>query len=477
MIRLITISGENRLRRKGHDRSRDTLPEENIWLIQHRRVINGIVVCLILLGGLDHIHAAGIAVLEQSVRGLGNVYAGGTAGGEDISTIFYNPAGLSEYAGTEIISGAHFVLPEARFKVDRSSDILNRPLAGGDGGNAGDNTLIPNLYLATDLPGPFRLGLGITVPFGLGTKYGRDWKGRYEAIDSELKTIDINPAISYAFNNKVSLGFGFSAQYVDVKLSNAIDFGTICFGQLGVAACSGLGLSPQAADGKVEIEADGWSWGYNAGVLFKPVSRFRLGIAYRSKVSHRVKGNARFKVPTSAQPLTATGAFRNTDVKSESDLPASLAIGVIYEFEEKWAILSDVTWTHWNRLKRLTIDFENPSQPPTTLNLDFKNTLRASLGVIYHMTPAWTIRSGFAYDESPVRNARSRTFRIPDSDRYWLATGVSYRPNSNLKFNLAYAHIFIKDVTIERENSFGHAIKGSFDSQIDIVSAELHWTF
>lgn len=152
------------------------------------------------------------------------------------------------------------VIPDTIFKDDNSSDILNRPLTGGDGGNAGEIVVIPNLYLATDFMGPVRLGLGITVPFGLGLKYNDDWKGRYQAINSQLKTIDINPAISYAVNDKISLGFGLSAQYIDVELSNAIDFGTICLGQLGAATCSGIGLAPQAADGNVELNAHGWSW-------------------------------------------------------------------------------------------------------------------------------------------------------------------------------------------------------------------------
>ena len=276
MSRFIKISGKNRGRLKNHDGSNASLMESAVLLIRNRGVVNRVVVCLILLSGPDHSDAAGFAVLEQSVRGLGNAYAGGTAGGEDISTIFYNPAGLTEYSGTEILMGAHFALPEARFKVDGSSDSLNRPLTGGDGGNAGGNVLIPNLYLATDLPGSLRLGLGITVPFGLGAKYDEDWKGRYEAIDSQLKTIDVNPAISYALNDKVSLGFGLSAQYINIELSNAIDFGSLCFGQFGAATCSGLGLSPQAADGKVELKADGWSWGYNVGILFKPIPGFGL---------------------------------------------------------------------------------------------------------------------------------------------------------------------------------------------------------
>ncbi len=477
IIRFITLSGKNRSRLKSHDQSSTTFSRAVVWLKPNHSVLNRIVACLLVLTSIEYTKAAGIAVLEQSVQGLGNAYSGGTAGGEDISTIFYNPAGLSEYAGTDIISGGHFAIPKIRFKGDSSSDSLNRPLTGGSGGNAADNVVIPNLYLATDLTGPLRFGLGITVPFGLGARYDKNWQGRYEAIDSQLKTIDINPAIAYALNDKISLGFGLSAQYIDIELTNALDFGSICFGQLEAATCSQIGLSPQSADGQVKLEADGWSWGYNAGVLLKPFPGFRLGIAYRSKIDHKVKGDASFQVPDSAQPLTATGAFKNTDIKAESYLPASLSIGAIYEPDQEWAMLLDVTWTQWNKLEKLTTQFDNPAQPASTLNLDFKNTIRASLGLTYHINPAWSIRSGFAYDESPIRNARSRTFRIPDSDRYWLTIGLGYRHNSNLKFNLAYAHIFIKDGRIERQNAFGHSIQGRIESQIDIASAELQWTF
>ena len=151
--------------------------------------------------------------------------------------------------------------------------------------------------------------------------------------------------------------------------------------------------------------------------------------------------------------------------------------GLRYNFKEKWTILSDLTWTNWKVPKRLTIDFDNPSQPSSTLDFAFKNTIRASLGLIYRVNSSWVIRTGFAFDESPVRNVQTRTFRVPDSDRYWLAIGVGFRQNSNLKFNFGYAHIFFKDALIEQENAFGHNIKGSLVSQANIISAELQWTF
>ena len=448
-----------------------------IKLFADFRISKSLTACLISVFCYSDSQAAGFAVLEQTVRGLGVAYAGATAGGEDISTIFYNPAGLAAYSGTEVLSGGHLVLSNAQFNVTGSSDILNHPLGANDSVKLNEQTFIPNLYFATDLMERFRLGLGVTVPFGLGTRFPTNWQGRYEAIDSELKSLDINPAISYEVNDQFSLGFGVSAQYVDVELSRAIDFGTLCFAQFGGAPCSGLSLVPQGADGKVELTGNGWNWGYNVGLLFKPLQNIRVGVAYRSEIHHTISGNAEFQVPANAVLFKASGAFRNTSIKAESYVPANLSLGASIQADPKLTLLFDLTWTEWKRVNGLSVQYENPFQPATTLAFDFKNTVRASVGWIYEINKTFSIRSGFTFDESPVKNSHTRTFQVPDSDRYWLATGLNYHPNSNVTLNFSYAHIFLNDAPIEREDVFGHRIQGSFESQIDLFSAELRFRF
>ncbi len=415
--------------------------------------------------------------MEQSVSGLGYAYSGMTSGGEDISVMFYNPAGLSEYRGMQVVSGGFYVFPRNRFKSDQSADRLNQPLTGGDGANSGQQTLIPSLYAATDLTDRLRFGVGITVPFGLGARYAKTWKGRYEAINSQLRTFDINPVLSYKVNDQISIGFGLNAQNIHLLLSQAIDFGSICIAQIDMQTCSGLGLLPQAADGKTELKADGWSWGYQLGGIVKPLPGLKMGIAFRSKVKHRVDGRSDFNVPENARPLTASGAFQNTPVTAKSNLPARLAFGATYQLNQDWALMTDIAWTQWNQIDNLTIRFENPAQPQSPLDLNFKNTIWVAYGFRYDLNDHWTLRTGFAFDESPVRNPRSRTFRIPDSNRYWLTFGVSYHYNSNFKFDFGYAHIFFQDANIERQSAFGHQISGQIETQIDILSAQLQWTF
>ena len=90
-----------------------------------------------------------------------------------------------------------------------------------------------------------------------------------------------------------------------------------------------------------------------------------------------------------------------------------------------------------------------------------------------------TYRAGMAYDETPVPNAERRTPRIPDQDRLWLALGLSYAPVENLRLDLGYAHLVIRDATIENtlESQAPHVLRGNYEVEVDIVSAQLNWGF
>src|SRR5262245_22469901 len=94
--------------------------------------------------------AAGFAILEQSVKGLGSAFSN-TAAAEDASTGFFNAAGLTRLDTPQVQAGAHVIVPSATFE-DRGS-ALNPDLdpfaplfgfttgpgslTGGDSGDAG----------------------------------------------------------------------------------------------------------------------------------------------------------------------------------------------------------------------------------------------------------------------------------------------------------------------------------------------------
>lgn len=411
--------------------------------------------------------AGGFALNEMSAASVGNAHAG-TAAAEDLSTIYFNPAGLMLHKGQGFMVAGSALRPSAEFTNTGST------VAGGDGGDAGSWALVPAMYYAMDLSPNLRFGIGVQAPFGLTTEYDEGWAGRYQALKSDMLTLNINPSIAYRVNDMVSVGAGVSAQYVDVELSQAIDFGSICVERIG-AACAGLGLTPQGSDGKARIKGDDWGFGYNLGIMFTPRQDLRFGIAYRSKISHKLSGDARFDRPA-ALPAPLAAAFADTGARASVDLPESVSVGGYAELTPRWAVMGDVTWMRWSRFEELRIRFDNPLQADSVTPENWDDTVRISAGVTYRYNDAWKLRTGVAYDESPVPTA-FRTARIPDADRIWLAFGAQYKPNRHSSWDFGFAHLFVKDGPINHTQTGGGTLVGNYESDVNILSVQYSRSF
>ena len=418
--------------------------------------------------------------MEQSVKELGQAFSGAPTNTEDGSMVFFNPAAMSQVRGKLVSVSGYIVMPSVTFKNDASqlSPLVGgAPLQGGNGGDSASLALIPNFYYVQSLTERFTFGLGVNVPFGMRNSYQSDWKGRYQAIDSKLETININPALSLKITEKMSFGAGFNIQYLRSKLTNAIDFGTVCLKNLGPMSCASQGLLPQTADGHVRLKGDSVGLGYNFGIFYTPNQNTRLGASYRSRINHDVTGNANFSAPGNAIALTQGGAFIDTNARISATMPDNVMFGFYHRFNSPWAISASALWTHWSLVQELRTEFSS-AQRDDVQNLKWRDTWRYALGVSYFsQTGKWTFRTGFAYDQSPVPNSRYRSPRIPDDDRYWLTAGFTYALLKNINVHGAYAHLFFTDPSINRSGSTDDRLIGSFSEQINIVGLQLDWRF
>ena len=446
-------------------------------ILSHRLTVF-FLACLIAAFTQAAAHASGFALIEQSVSGLGNAYSGGAAAAEDASTIFYNPAGLTRLQGTQILPGAHVIIPSAKFSNDGSTRFTGAPLSGGNGGDGGVTKVIPNFYASTQV-GKVYFGLGVNAPFGLATKYDSGWVGRYHAIESDVLTININPSIAFKATDNLSIGAGLSAQYLKAKLSNAIDVGGISF------ARSRNPLALSLSDGFVELNGDSWGFGFNLGALYEFSKDTRVGISYRSRIKHKLEGDADF---SGTDALAAAAGFFDRSVYANIMLPDSASVSFVHSFSPQWTVMADFTWTNWSLFKELRVQFDPVAGRTTAADSvtteNWRDNYRYSIGVSYMPDPKWTFRSGVAYDTAAVRNAEYRTPRIPDADRIWLALGAGYKLSDNFAVDLGYAHIFVKDSRIGKtatgptdENFFRGNLHGSYDSHINIISAQAKITF
>jgi len=416
-------------------------------------------------------HASGFAIVEQSVRGLGTAYAGSAALAEDPSTIFYNPAGLIRLSGKQIEAGAHYIVPKAEFKDEGSTTVFTTPLTGGNGGDGGEAALVPNFYYSQQLSNGVVAGIGVHAPYGLATEYDRNWVGRYHAVESKLSTININPSVAARMNENWSVGAGFSFEYADATLSSKADFGTI----------SGNPANSQINDGFSEITGDDWGYGFNFGLLYEPSQRTRMGLAFRSSVQHKLEGEVKWQYETAlAQVVAGTINAVDGPASAKVTLPETLTLAGYHGFNDKLAVVADVTYTNWDRLQELRIVYES-GQPDTVVTLNWEDTWRFGLGLIYTPTPKCTGRIGVAYDQSPIPGEAYRTPRIPDEDRFWVAVGAAYKFTPSLELNLGYTHIFVDDPVVKKtatgEDQIRGALVGEWDASVDIFSANLTYAF
>jgi long-chain fatty acid transport protein len=451
--------------------------------------------------------ASGFQLIEQNASGLGNAYAGQAAGARNASAIFYNPANLTLVKGKQILLSGSMIDISTTFTDAGSarpflppSTTLPVPL-GSAGGNAGGWAPVPNFYLSAQISKKAWFGLGVNAPFGLKTEWTSDWMGRFKAIKSDVKTMNINPTLSFKMSDSFSIGGGMSYQQLKATLTSQVPYGGIALAigsAAGGAAGQGVvlgqigGLAGLAIEGPAEIEGSDWKWGWNLGATIQLSKNSQLGASYRSAIKHEIKGTATFtgaptfntSLPGAAGLIGAAinGRFANGDVNATVELPETFSVA-FSAASEKAELLADYTWTGWSSVQDLTIKrSDSAGTVVSSVPLNFKDSWRVGVGLNYKMSEKAKLRLGYAYDKAPVQDLY-RTPRLPDNNRNWIATGLEFKMGKAGAFDLGYAHIFINDgtSTLPNQDSPTSAptgvLVGGYKGSVNIISAGFRYSF
>ncbi len=395
--------------------------------------------------------ASGFALIEQSASGLGNAFAGGAASAEDASTIFFNPAGMSRLQGKQIAVAVNAIKPSAKFSDTGSALPAPRPL-NGNGGDAGSLALVPNAYFSMEATPAMHVGLGINAPFGLQTQYDANWIGRFQAIKSKIETINLNPSVSYKLNDAVSIGAGLNYQRITGELTSAVNL--------------------VVAEGASSVTGSDAAWGFDLGAMFNVNPQTRVGVAYRSRIKYSMSGSVVFTggVPAANGPITLA-----------ITTPDSFSVSAFHQLSDRWDIMGDASWTGWSVLQQLNV-VRTTGTPILTVQENWRDTWRVSVGANYHYNDRWLARVGIAYDQAPVSDA-FRTARIPDADRTWLSVGGQCKPSKESALDFGYAHLFVNNANInDLQGATGGTpakgnLVGTYSNSVDILSAQYTRSF
>jgi long-chain fatty acid transport protein len=385
--------------------------------------------------------------------------------------------------GVHVLAGGHVIIPSTKFTNDGSTPAAaSNPALVGNGEDAGETAFVPNLFFAMGLNPAWSIGLGINVPFGLATEYAPDWIGRFQGIESEVKTLNINPSLSYKISDAISFGFGVSYQRAEIDLVSAVNYSGIAFGAGGaplLAAAGGPGV-----EGRNSTSVDGDAWGFNIGALFDVTPATRIGVHYRSSLNYETDGSTTFtNVPAAFAGVPALAAATSDgEVKLELDTPASFSVSALHKLGDRFELLADATWTQWSKIQSLPLMRTSGAasgQTLDTLTFSFDDTWRFALGANYKPSGAWTLRTGVAYDQSPVPDEANRSVRLPDNDRYWLSLGATWRITPGSRLDFGYTFIHIKDASINNDQTARARgiVRGTYKASVNILSVQYQHTF
>jgi long-chain fatty acid transport protein len=345
---------------------------------------------------------------QLNLQGIRQTAMGGTgvAWPWDASTIFYNPGGLSRISGIQAYGSVNIVTPNIKF--------VQTPTGGYSASTESHTTTPFALYVGGRIKkdSKWGLGVGIYTPFGSSAIWGNSWTGRYVVESIKLQSIFIQPTVSYAINDMVSVGAGF----------------VYAFGSFNVEKAIPLQDQATMSDGQAKLEGKANGVGFNLGVQIKATEDLQFGVSYRSKVKMKIKeGDASFTVPAST--VSNFPANGTTKFSSELPLPEILTFGVGYRFTSDLMVEANVVVAGWKTYDSLSFDFvDNTAAVKDTHDpRSYKNTVAFRLGVHYDINSEFSIMAGTAYDPTPTQDNLVSPDAV-DANRLTLSCGATWQP-------------------------------------------------
>ena len=448
------------------------------------------------------VHASGYHFGTQSVNAQSTANAA-AAEAADASTIFYNPAGLTKLDSSQISVNANIVLPSIRYEADSAQYYQGGDVSGSKSGKITKTTVVPHLYGAYKVNDDVTLGLGVYVPFGSVTEYEKDSVLRHNINKLGLTSIDIEPVVAWKANENHAFGAGLIAQYSKAELRKYSDWdasGAISQLASGLASRDAgrpVSVSAQGkSDGHAEVKGHDWGFGYQLAWMWDINDRARVGVNYRSKVTHTLKGSAEWEADGAYArrawdlgALAARGYVPNEKASVKIVTPESLSVHGMYKVSDKTNLFGDVTWTRHSRFNKAELVFENTKKivngqsDRTTITPNWRNTYKVGFGGSYQISEPLQLRAGIAFDKSPVKNADYRMNSLPDGNRIWFSAGMKYNIGKNHVVDAAYTHIHINNTSYRTAKASGSDVdsKGAssahFRNKADIIGLQYTYKF
>lgn len=394
-----------------------------------------------------HLWASGFQVALQSNRStaMGNI---GVGLRPDPSSINFNPGALALMRQNGVQVGANLIYSNIAFQPFGSNQVYRTENPTGT----------PFHFFAAFGPDNSKLkfGLGVYTPYGSSVVWEEGWEGQFNLTELSLQAIYIQPTISYALSDKLSIGAGFIYSIGGVNLQRNID----------LPFTDGT-YSSATLDGNAS------GMGYNLGLYFEPSQRFSLGINYRSRVNMEVEeGTATFN-----RPEAAAGALpEQTSFQSTLPLPSYLTIGGTFRPTQALMLGLDISRAGWGAYESLRFEYGQPvnNQEVSEEARNYESSYTFKLGAEYQLLNSLSLRAGAYYDQSPVQEGYL-TPETPDSDALGLTAGLGLKVGQRFIADLSF--LYINRMQRDNESKLEGGLSGTYNAQAVIPGLSITYQF
>ena len=389
-------------------------------------------------------YGAGFALYEYSARGtaMGGATMANTA---EAASLAVNPALITELEGTQLQVGLTMVTADATTSVAGDSRSLKN-----------DIWYLPNFFITQKWSDQISLGLGGFSRYGLGGEYNNweTWAGSQLAYKVKLETFSFTPTIAVKANDEISIAMGLEAMVIGFSQNSTL--------QPGAAAHATA----------YDISGSGVSWGGNFSFIYRPewAEKWALGAMYRSKVKQNLSGRIHANMAYPPQNIYGGNA------EGAISLPDSISAGLSFKPTEQWTLEAGIVGTFWSAYDQILIQYTDKTENPFIYNhKKYKDVYRLNFGTEYKLNPTWALRAGYVFDKSPI-NPNAMDTLVPVDDRHIASVGVGYQKDA-WSVDLAYAHIFAKDLSGKAIPLFSNAPMKYTDGKSDIFGITVGYKF
>jgi long-chain fatty acid transport protein len=392
--------------------------------------------------------AQGFGLNEISTCGLGRGYSAVATGCHDASSVYWNPAAVTNLNGWSWAVGAAAIVLDGKFVQDTTFRTFK-----GDVPTA----IIPHGFLNYHNPmSKASYGIGVYVPYGLTSQWHDDFPGRFSAKKAALQTLYVQPNIGWQLNSKWSIGAGPIIGHSSVELIQSVDLSqqSLTVGTSSVSLAS-FGIPQRTEFARARLKGDAWGYGAHIGIQGKLSPNWTMGARYLTQITFKYDdADATFTpvatnlvvpaaIPNPSNPsqilipagtpidqivapfFAAGGPLSAQKVSTQIAHPSQFQVGFAYTGVQNWEFEADYALVGYSSFKELPINFSNPATPSRTLIEDYNNSSSLRLGAEYKFTNNARVRGGFA---GVTRAAPDVTVTplLPEQDRANYSLGFSY---------------------------------------------------